>query len=115
MARSSGKVSMKLVTVAVGIPIGIVVRKVVEQIWIATGPNRPHHATDRQVQWADAISWAALTGVGMAVADLLTRKSAEEVYRALLGAEPPASAKPLASRHVRKAEPRYPQAIVPPS
>jgi hypothetical protein len=105
---------MKVMTMAIGIPIGIATKNVVEKIWIAAGPDRPRTAADDSVQWADAIAWAALTGVGMAVADLVTRKSATEVYRTLLGAEPPSSIKPKASRRVSAAEPRFPEAVQPP-
>jgi hypothetical protein len=111
---STGKIGMKLLTVAVGIPIGIATRKAVEKVWIAAGPDRPHQAKDAGVQWADAISWAALTGVGMAIADLLARKSAEEIWRTVVGSKPPVTAKPTASKRVRKAEPRYPEAAAPP-
>jgi hypothetical protein len=115
MANIGAKIGMKVLTIAVGIPVGLATRKLVEKVWIAAGPDRPRQAADDGVQWADAISWAALTGVSMAVADLLTRKGAEEIYHTVLGSKPPVTAKPSASRHVRKAEPRYPEAIAPPS
>jgi hypothetical protein len=115
MANIGEKAGMKIITIAVGIPVGIATRRAVERIWIAAGPDRPRRARDEGVQWADAISWAALIGVSMAVADLVTRKGAQEVYRTLLGTEPPASIKPSASRHVRKADPKYPEAIAPPT
>ena len=88
MANLGGKLTMKVLTVAIGIPIGIASRSAVERVWIAAGPDRPREAKDDGVQWADAIGWAALMGVGMTVADLLTRKSAEEAYRFFLGAKP---------------------------
>ena len=115
MANLGGKLTMKVLTVAIGIPIGIASRSAVERVWIAAGPDRPREAKDDGVQWADAIGWAALMGVGMTVADLLTRKSAEEAYRFFLGAKPPVTAKPAASKRVRKAEPKFPEAIAPPS
>lgn len=115
MANIGGKITMKLMTIAVGIPVGIAVRKAVERAWVAAGPDRPHEAADAGVQWADAISWAALTAIGMTIADLLTRKGAEEIWRTLIGTEPPAAVKPRASRAVRRAEPKYPEAVAPPS
>jgi hypothetical protein len=115
MANIGAKIGMKVLTIAVGIPVGMATRKLVEKAWIAAGPDRPRRASDDGVQWADAISWAALTGVSMAVADLLTRKGAEEIYHTVLGSKPPVTAKPSASRHVRKAEPNYPEAVAPPS
>jgi hypothetical protein len=114
MANTGGKISMKVLTIAVGIPVGILTRKLVERVWIAAGPERPRTASESGVQWTDAIAWAALTAVGMTIADLATRKGAEEVYRTLLGSEPPV-VKPKASKKVAKAEPKYPQSIAPPS
>ena len=61
-----------------------------------------------------AHAWAALTAVGMAAADVATRKGAEEVYRTLLGKEPPASVKPRASKRVSSAEPKFPESVQPP-
>jgi hypothetical protein len=115
MANFGAKVGLKILTIAVGIPVGIATRKAVEQIWVAAGPDRPRQAADAGVQWADAIGWAALVGISTAVADLLTRKGAEELYQTVVGSKPPVTAKPSASRHVRKADPKYPEAIAPPA
>jgi hypothetical protein len=115
MAQLGAKLTLKVLTIAVGIPVGIGARKLVERIWVAAGPDRPRQASDDGVQWADAISWAALVGISTAAADLLTRKGAEEIYHTLLGAKPNVTARPSASRHVRKAEPKYPEAIAPPT
>ena len=38
MANFGAKIGMKVVTIAVGIPIGIATRKLVERVWIAAGP-----------------------------------------------------------------------------
>lgn len=114
MANIGGKLGMKVLTIAVGIPVGIFTRKLVERAWIASGADRPRTVSDERVQWADAIGWAVLTGVGMAVADLATRKGAEEVYRTLLGGEPPV-VKTKASKKVAKAEPKFAESIAPPN
>ena len=79
MANIAAKLSMKVMTIAVGIPVGIATRKAVEKVWVAAGPDRPRRTSDDGVHWIDAISWAALTAVGMAVADMATRKGASEV------------------------------------
>ncbi len=115
MAHLAAKLTMKMLTIAVAIPVGIAGRKVVERIWIAAGPERPRQAADDGVQWADAISWAALVGISTAAADLLNRKGAEELYYTLLGSKPAVAARPSASRRVRKADPKYPEAIAPPT
>lgn len=114
MANLGSKVAMKVVTMSIGIPVGIVMRKAVEKVWMAAGPDRPRRASDDGVQWMDAIAWAALTGIGMAAADLVTRKAATETYRTLIGSEPPKTIRPKSSRRVARAAPRYPEAITPP-
>jgi hypothetical protein len=114
MANVGAKIAMKIVTISVGIPVGIATRKAIEKLWVAAGPDRPREASEEGVQWADAIAWAAITGIGVAVADLVTRKGAEEVYRTLIGTKPPV-VKSTASRSVRKAEPKFPETIAPPS
>ena len=114
MANFGAKITMKIMTMAVGIPVGIVTRKAVEKIWIAAGPDRPRTADEDGVQWMDAIAWAALTAIGMAAADLVTRKAAGEVWRTLVGTEPPQTIKPKASKRVSAAEPKFPAAVEPP-
>jgi hypothetical protein len=114
MANFGAKITMKIMTIAVGIPVGIATRKMVEKIWVAAGPDRPRSASDDGVQWTDAIAWAALTGVGMAVADLATRKGAGEVWRTVIGTEPPQRIKPKASKRVAAAQPKFPAAVQPP-
>ncbi len=114
MANFGAKITMKIMTMAVGIPVGIATRKVVEKIWVAAGPDRPRSASDDGVQWTDAIAWAALTGVGMTIADLATRKGAGEVWRTVIGTEPPQTIKPKASKRVAAAKPKFPAAVQPP-
>ncbi len=114
MANLGAKITMKIMTMAVGIPVGIATRTLVEKIWVAAGPDRPRTAADDGVQWTDAIAWAALTGIGMAAADLVTRKGAGEVWRTLIGTEPPQTVKPKASKRVAGAKPKFPAAVEPP-
>jgi hypothetical protein len=115
MAHLGAKIVMKVVTIGVSIPVGLAARTFVEKVWVAAGPDRPREAKDNGVQWVDAISWAALTGITTAAADLLSRKFAEEVYHTIIGQKPPVTARPTASRKVRKAKPKYPAAIAPPT
>jgi hypothetical protein len=116
MANSGGKISMKILTIAMGIPIGIVTRKVVEKVWVAAGPKDEKKSESEGAQWADAIGWAALTAAGMAVADLATRKAAQETYRTVFGLEPPhGKVKSKAYKKVAKAKPPHGKEIDPPS
>jgi hypothetical protein len=102
MANLVGKLGMKVTTIIVGIPVGIVTKKAVEHAWAALRPNDPpRKPTEAGVRWGDAISWAALSAAGVVAADLLTRRGAESAWRALMGTEPPA---PKTSKAQKKLE-----------
>ncbi|MDT4893912.1 MAG: hypothetical protein QOE97_2947 [Pseudonocardiales bacterium] len=90
MANIAGKISMKMLTIAVGIPVGIVTKKVVEQTWTTVRPDDPpRKPTQAGAKWGDAIAWGALSAVGVVAADMFTRKGAEGAWRFLIGTEPP--------------------------
>jgi hypothetical protein len=106
MANFAGKMGMRLLTVVIGMPIGIVARKAVEKTWEAARPYDPppKKVKESTVNWGDAVAWGVLSATGMVIADLVTRKSAESTYRVLTGNEPP-PAKTKASRKVKRAKP----------
>jgi Protein of unknown function (DUF4235) len=90
MANVGGKITLKLLTIVIAIPAGIVTKKVVEKTWTAARPEgTPRKPSEPGVNWTDAIGWAVLSTVGVVVADLIARKGAESTYRALTGSEPP--------------------------
>jgi hypothetical protein len=92
MAQVVGKIGMKVLTIAVGVPVGIATRNAVARLWVAFRPEQPAHTVkDREARWADVMGYAALAGAGGVAAKLLTRKGAETTYRKLLGVEPPAA------------------------
>jgi hypothetical protein len=94
---AGAKISVKVLTLAIGIPVGIVTRKLVERTWQATGPgSRPRKPTEDGVAFADAVAWGALSAVGIVVADMITRRSAEAAYEMISGnpAPPGKAAKP---------------------
>jgi hypothetical protein len=89
MAAGS-KVGMKVMSIVIGIPVGVVTKKVVERAWIAARPDDPpRKPTEANVAWTDAIGWAALSAVGIVIADLVTRRSAEAAFKAITGNQPP--------------------------
>jgi hypothetical protein len=91
MANPGGKLVFKLVSVAVGIPVGIAVRKGIEKLWLAARPDDPpRKPTDPDVTWGDALGYAALSAAGVAVGELIRTKGASTLYRGLTGSEPPA-------------------------
>ena len=96
MANPVSKLGWKALTLAIGIPIGIAVKKGVERAWVAVRPNSPRSkgtAKDPNADWKDAVGWAALSAAGVAVAQVVTTKGAAKVWRTLIGSEPPPAAK----------------------
>ncbi len=91
MANVAGKIVMKLLTVAVGIPVGIATKKAIEQTWAtARSADTPRKPSELGVRWGDALGWAALSAAGAVLANLLSRRGAEELWRTVIGTEPPA-------------------------
>jgi uncharacterized protein DUF4235 len=90
MANIVGKIGWRITTLAVGIPVGIAVKKVIDRAWTVARPDRPPRgAKDPNASFADAVSWAALSAAGVAVTQLATTKGARTLWRKLVGAEPP--------------------------
>jgi hypothetical protein len=90
MANVAGKIGLKLVTIAVSIPVGIATKKVIERAWTTARPqDPPRKPSDPDVRWTDAVAWAAISAVGVVAADLIARRSAESLWRTLTGSEPP--------------------------
>jgi hypothetical protein len=90
MANPGGKLVFKLVSVAVGVPAGIAVRKGIEKVWLLARPQDPPRSpSDPDVTWGDALGYAALSAAGVAVAELIRFKGAQTLYRGLTGSEPP--------------------------
>jgi len=83
-------IGMKVLNIAIGIPVGIVTKRVVERVWLAARPENPPRKTNQKgVVWADAVTWAALSGAGVVVHELATRRGSEVAFRAITGNEPP--------------------------
>jgi hypothetical protein len=102
MANIAGRLGMKIMTIAVGIPIGIASKKAVERLWLTLRPqDPPRKPNEAGVRWKDAIAWSALSSAGVVAADLITRRGAESAWRAILGTEPP---KPKTTRAEKNLE-----------
>jgi hypothetical protein len=105
MARAAGKIGMKLLTIAVGIPVGIVTKKLVDRVFVTVRPDAEGRApSDPGVRWSDALSWAAISSVGIVATELLSRRGAEEVWRTIVGTEPPPPKPPKAVQKAEKAQ-----------
>jgi hypothetical protein len=74
---------------ALAVPTGIVVKKVADQAWIAVrGTPPPKNPDVPGVSWGEAIAWAAVSGVFVAVGKLLAAQGASKAYTALTGKFP---------------------------
>jgi hypothetical protein len=87
---AAGKIGIKLISIAIGIPVSIATRKLIESAWHAARPEDPPRRPHEQgVRWVDAVAWGVVSAAGVVVADLVTRRGAEVTYRAITGNEPP--------------------------
>jgi len=86
----AGQIGIKVMSVIIGIPIGIASKKAVERAWLAIRPDDPpRRPSEPDVRWTDALGWAALSAAGIVVAELITQTSAKAVFKAITGNEPP--------------------------
>jgi hypothetical protein len=84
------KIAMKGISVVIGIPVGIVTKKVIERAWLTARPDDPpRKPSEPDVRWTDALGWAALSAAGVVIAELVTQTSAKAAFRAITGNEPP--------------------------
>jgi hypothetical protein len=105
MANFAGKLGMRVLTIAVGIPVTRATKKVVTRTWIAARPhNPPREPGDPRSRWVDAMGWAALTAAGAVAAKMAARRGAEASYRALTGLEPPPPPPTKAQKKLAKAQ-----------
>lgn len=104
MANAAGKIGMKVLTIAVSIPVARITKKVVARTWTAARPEDPPHGRkDRDAKWGDAIGFAALSAAGVVAAELATRKGAETAWRKITGVEPPPPPPTKAQKKLAKA------------
>ncbi len=99
------KLVMKILTLVLRIPIAIAVRKVTAKIWATARPDHEKRQLGAAgTKTTDALAWAALSGVGVAAAQLITRKGAESTFRVVTGNEPPPPPPSRAQKKAAKAE-----------
>lgn len=90
MANVAGRLTMKIMTIVVTIPVGIATKAVVVRAWSLVRPaDAPRKPGEEGVKWGDAVGWASLSAAGLVVTNLAARKGAEEMWRTLIGGDPP--------------------------
>ncbi len=84
------KYGWKALTLGVGGLTGLITQRLLEIIWkTLRGSTPPKVAADRRSSWADALTWAVATGVGVGVARLLAMRSAAALWEAAVHEPPP--------------------------
>jgi hypothetical protein len=86
MAGAASRFAFKLVALAVAVPVGKAVSNVTSKAWETARPGRtPVNPRDADTNWKDALLWASLSGIGVAVSQLATTKGADTIWRAMTG------------------------------
>jgi hypothetical protein len=84
------KYGWKAVALMSGALAAFATQRALEVPWKAVrGSSPPKVAADRRSSWVDALSWAAVTGVGVGVARLLAVRAAAVVWEAAAQEPPP--------------------------
>jgi Protein of unknown function (DUF4235) len=90
VAGAAGKIGWKVVAAAFAIPTGIAVRKAVEAGWrAARHDDPPRNPASPDTDWAEALAWAALSGIAVAAARMVAARGAAATWKSLTGALPP--------------------------
>jgi len=82
--------SWKAVSLGAGAIAALATRRALAMLWnqFAKVPA-PEQAADRRTPWIPALSWAAATGVGVSVMNLVAQRSAATVWEAATHETPP--------------------------
>jgi hypothetical protein len=90
MAGGASRFAFKILSSLVALPVGKAIANASGKAWTTARPeNPPHNPKEVQTNWKDAVIFALITGVGAAVAQLLTTKGADTLWRAMTGKPSP--------------------------
>ncbi len=90
MAGSSSKMGWKVMGTGSAILAGVLTRKLLTKTWSAvTGNEPPANPEHPDVTWPEAISWAVLSGVAVALARLVATRTAADRWVKATGSLPP--------------------------
>ncbi|MFP4349788.1 MAG: DUF4235 domain-containing protein [Thermodesulfobacteriota bacterium] len=69
---------------------GILARSTIEKSWkLATKKPPPVNPASPKVDWLEAISWTAATGIGVSLGRLAARRGAAAAWKRTTGRRPP--------------------------
>jgi hypothetical protein len=85
------KLAWKAVGAASGFAAGALTRKVLTAAWQRkTGEAPPANPASPRTTWLQALTWAATSGIALAISRLVAQRGAAEVWRARTGSYPAA-------------------------
>jgi hypothetical protein len=86
----SKRFGWKVIALGSGALAGLATQRLLETAWKGLrSANPPPLPADRHSSWADALSWAIASGVGVGVARLLAIRTAAVVWEATTHEPPP--------------------------
>lgn len=84
------KVGWKIVGIASGLVAARTSKKILDQAWARTkGGEPPRNPAAPGTTWPEALTWAAASGIAVAVARLLAARGAAQAWKKTTGALPP--------------------------
>ncbi|MBA3524590.1 MAG: DUF4235 domain-containing protein [Geodermatophilaceae bacterium] len=90
MAQALGKIGWKIIGYGFAIPTGIFVRKALTKTWMKQrGTPPPSNPEAPGTQWREALVWAGVSGVLVALGRLIASAGAAKAYKTLTGKLPP--------------------------
>jgi len=80
----------KIVGTVSGLAAGMATKSLLRLVWKRLrGGDPPSNPAAPGTSWAEALAWAASSGVALAVSRLIAQRSAAEVWKAKGGSYPP--------------------------
>ncbi len=90
MAGGPSRIAFRIISSLLAIPIGKAISKATGAAWTKARPDDPpHNPKEVQTSWVDALTFALITGLGAAIAQLVTTKGADTLWRAMTGRPAP--------------------------
>jgi hypothetical protein len=90
VAGSGSKMGWKIAGTGSAILAGVLTRKLLTKTWTSiTGNEPPSNPEHPEVTWPEAISWAVLSGVAVALARLVATRTAADRWVKATGSLPP--------------------------
>ena len=84
------KILYWVLTLIISVPVGRAVARLIERAWTAAKPGDPPKDPKKaDTSWGDALTWAVISGVGVALRKLISTKGAAGAWKAIVGTQPP--------------------------